>query len=134
MTTRRAERIAEAMKEEIADIIRSELRDPTLGLVSVVRVEVSSDLAYAKVFVSALSDEKGREAAMEALRKASGFIRGEVTRRLRLRVAPELAFHYDKSVEYGIKLAKIFDEIKEEGSRSDRAPDVTGSSAEGSPR
>lgn len=134
MTARRAERIAEAIKEEIADIIRSELRDPTLGLVSVVRVEVSSDLAYAKVFVSALSDEKGREAATEALRKASGFIRGEVARRLRLRVAPELAFHYDKSVEYGIKLAKIFDEIKEQGSRSDRGPDVMGSPAEGPPR
>ena len=108
--------MAEAMKEEISDIVGPDFKDAASGLFSVVRVEVSRDLAHAKVFVSVLADEETRLGVMDSLQKSSGFIRGELTRRLRLRTAPRLAFYLDKSMEYGMKISQILDSIKEESS------------------
>ncbi|MGB9866910.1 MAG: 30S ribosome-binding factor RbfA [Bacillota bacterium] len=108
----RAERLAEAMKEEISLMIQRELKDPRIGFCSVTRVELSSDLAHAKVFVSVLGGDEQKKKTMEGLKSACGFIRSEVTRRLGIYHAPEISFKLDESIEKGVEISKILNQIK----------------------
>jgi ribosome-binding factor A len=95
---RRANRLAGEIKDEIARMIASDLKDPRVGFVTVTRVDLAADLRYAKVYVGILGeDEKGP--TFEALRRASGFIRREIGRRLRVRVSPEIDFRYDRGLD-----------------------------------
>ncbi len=103
----RAQRVAEQMRKEIADILRTEVKDPRIGFATVTRVEVAGDLQYAKVFVSVLGSEDERRDTMDAITKVLGFIRGEVSRRLRLRVAPELSLRLDESGEYSAHIESV---------------------------
>ena len=109
----RVGRVSEDIKREIVAIIR-ELKDPRVRdkILTVVRVDVSSDLSFAKVYVSALEGIETAENAVKGLNGAAGLIRGEVTRRLRLRKSPELKFVADDSVEHGMKIFKMLDDIK----------------------
>ncbi len=117
----RAARVAEAIKIELADLVAREIKDPRVraGLVTVSHVEVNRDLSVAEVGVSILSGEAG--AVMKGLEAAAGFLRGPLARRLRLRVAPELRFHHDKSQEMSSRLRDIVRE-DEAGAPSRRAP------------
>ncbi|MBX5436651.1 MAG: 30S ribosome-binding factor RbfA [Alicyclobacillaceae bacterium] len=110
----RAERVAEQMKKEVADIVRHDLRDPRVGFATITRVEISNDLQYAKVYVSVLGDEDSKRHTLEALRKALGYIRGEVSRRLRLRLAPEITFRLDESGEYSAHIEDVLRKLKAE--------------------
>ncbi len=103
----RAARVAEAIKIELADLVAREIKDPRVqaGLVTVSHVEVNRDLSVAEVGVSILAGEPG--AVMKGLEAAAGFLRGPLGRRLRLRVAPELRFHHDKSQEMSSRLRDI---------------------------
>lgn len=119
----RQERVAEALREEISSLL-SELKDPRVGFASITRVEVSSDLRYARVYVSVLGDEAGKKATMEGLHSATGFIRSEVGRRVRLFRTPEISFHLDESLEKGARVLKLIAEVE----RS-RSGDATGGGA-----
>ena len=101
----RKDRVAEDIKREIVALIR-ELKDPRVKdkMLTVVRVEVSQDLSYAKVFVSSLSGIDDAKQAVKGLESATGLIRHEVGKRLRLRKAPELKFAADDSVEHGMEI------------------------------
>ena len=106
----RPERLAEAIKKEVSALLR-EMKDPRIGFVTVTTVEVSSDLRYAKVFVSVFGREAQQEDALKALRRAQGFVRTELGRRIRLRHTPEVTFVLDRSIGEGARVIRIIDEI-----------------------
>jgi ribosome-binding factor A len=110
---RRSERLAEEIREEVARMIASELKDPRLGFVTVTRVELAHDLGYARVHVGVLGDEKEREKSLVALRSASGFVRRELGRRLRIHHTPEIDFRYDKGLDATDRVARLLQEDAE---------------------
>ena len=118
MNKRRLDKLAEEIRREISAILTGEVKDPRLSMVSVSRIEVSNDLGSARILVSVLGDEKKQEEAMQALEKARGFIRTELASRIRLRHSPEISFKLDKSIEHGIRISSILDELKSDRSGS----------------
>jgi len=117
----RARRVGEQIQRELAELVRSELKDPRVGMVTIMDVEVSADLAHAKVYVSSLAPEQDLDAAVAALNHAAGFLRGRLGRRLHIRTVPELRFLRDDSVERGVRLTHLIDEVvaKERGGGAD---------------
>lgn len=114
----RQEKVAEAIKKEVSLIIHDELKDPRLGFVTVMRVEVTADLRQAKIFFSVLGKDEDYKRTQEALDSALGFIRRLIAQRINLRFVPELIFREDRSNEYSIRIQEVLDEIKElEGCR-----------------
>lgn len=111
----RPERLAEAIKKEISELLREELKDPRIGFVSITSVEVSKDLRYANVFVSVFGEPAQQKASIEALQKAQGFIRGELGRRIRLRYTPEITFKLDQSISHGSRIIALMEEVREKG-------------------
>ena len=110
----RVERVAAEIKREISTILDRELRDPRIGFVTIIDVEVSADLKNAKVYFSVLGGEaKGKE-SLKGLNNASGFIRKLIGQRLDLRFSPEIIFKFDKSIAYQIKIEQTLDEIRNE--------------------
>lgn len=105
----RAQRVAQEMQKEIAIILQREIKDPRVGMATVSAVEVSRDLAYAKVYVTFLNDQD--EAAirngLRALQDASGFIRMLLGKAMRLRIIPELTFLYDRSLTEGMRMSSL---------------------------
>lgn len=112
MNKRRVEKMSEEIRREISGIIAEEMKDPRLNLVSVSRVEVTADLGHARILISVLGDEQKQEEAIQALEKAKGFVRTELSSRIRMRHAPEISFRLDKSIEHGIKINAILDDLK----------------------
>lgn len=112
MANQRLTRINEEMKKEISEIIRTEIKDPAVQdvMISVVAVDTTNDLKTAKVYVSVLQDNKKQE-ALAGLQKAQGFIRREIARRINLRNTPELIFKLDESIERGIEMSKLIDDV-----------------------
>jgi ribosome-binding factor A len=107
---RRPQRLAEGIREEVAKIVASELKDPRLGFVTITRVELTSDLGHAKVHFGVLGGEKERESTLAALRSATGFVRREVGRRLRIYHSPEIDFRYDKGLDATERVARLLSE------------------------
>lgn len=105
----RTQRVAQEMQKEIAIIIQREVKDPRIGMATVSGVEVSRDLAYAKVFVTFLNDNEPEQVqtAIKALQDASGFIRTLVGKAMRLRVVPALTFSYDNSLVEGMRMSNL---------------------------
>lgn len=103
--------MAEQMKQELADIIGRRMKDPRVGFITVTSVDVTGDLQQAKVYVTVLGNNEEKEASLETLQKASGFIRSEIGERIRLRKVPEIEFVFDESVEYGNRIEKLITEI-----------------------
>ncbi len=114
MTKHRANRLGETLKEEISQMIREDLKDPRIGFVTVTSVEVADDLGHAKVFVSVLGDAQKTKESLEALKRASGFVRSEIGKRIRLRHVPEIVFKYDSSIEHGAHIAELLREVRTE--------------------
>ncbi len=111
-TNNRMIRINDEIKREISEVIRSELKDPRIGLItSVLKAETTNDLKYCKIYVSILGDDEKKKETMEGLKNASGFIRKQIAVRINLRNTPELKFILDDSLEYGFKISKIIDDI-----------------------
>lgn len=113
----RSQRVAEAIKESVGDILQNQIKDPRIGLASVVKVQVSPDLRLAKVYVSVLGDEEARRQTLAGLESGSGFIRSELGKRLRLYRTPEVVFVMDDSIAYGVHISKLLMEIKDEQER-----------------
>ena len=105
----RTRRIGEQMQRELAALIRDSVKDPRVGMVTVSAVEVTRDLAHAKVFVTVLGDEKARRDTMTALASAAGFLRHELGQRMLTRTVPQLRFVYDESIEHGTRLSALID-------------------------
>lgn len=121
MATYRLDRISEEIKKELSEIIR-ELKDPRLtsGLVSVVKVDVTKDLRFAKAHVSVLASPKEQEDAIKGLSSAAGFIRREIGHRLNLRLTPEFTFVLDNSIEHGAHINQILHEILPKDDKEDK--------------
>ena len=125
----RVQRIADQIQRELATLIQLEVKDPRVGMVSITGVDVSKDLAYAKIFITVLNtlsddgevndstlsapgelDKLEIEENLKALKKASGFLRTMLAKRLRIRSVPKLEFHYDGSIERGQQLSSLIDD------------------------
>ncbi len=123
MSKQRAQRVGEEIKKEVSDIIRMELKDPALEkMTSVTDAEVSRDLGYVRIYVSIYAPEAEQVNVLKVLEKASGFIRSELGKRIRLRHVPELEFRLDRSLEYGAHIdgvLKKLDLSSEEGAESE---------------
>lgn len=105
-------RINEEIKHELSSIIRNGLKDPRVDtLISIVHVETTPDLKYCKVFISTLGDEQKHQETLEGLKSSAGFIRRELARKVNLRNTPEIKFVIDHSIEYGVKMSKLIDEV-----------------------
>lgn len=110
----RIQRVADQIQKEMAGLIQSEMRDPRLGMVTVSAVDISRDLAVADVFITRLGENVNTEAdkkqTIQILDQASGFLRSRLARLVKLRIVPQLRFHYDESIERGRYLSSLIDE------------------------
>ncbi|MCZ7564206.1 MAG: 30S ribosome-binding factor RbfA [Burkholderiales bacterium] len=109
-TTPRTRRVADQIQRELAEILHTELKDPRVRMVTITGVEVSADLAHAKVYFSALADAATLAETSAGLRCAAGFLRSALGRRMRIHNIPELTFVHDATVEQGVRLARLIDE------------------------
>lgn len=107
-------RINSEVQREMSSIIREDLKDPRIHpMTSVMTVEVTPDLKFAKIFVSVLGNDEEKEKTMEGLKKSASFARHQLAKRMNLRNTPELTFVLDTSIEYGVTMSKKIDELKE---------------------
>jgi ribosome-binding factor A len=106
----RSSRVSEQIHRELSELIRLELKDPRVALVTLTDVEVTADYAHAKVFYTSLAGEDKRQEIERGLRNAASFLRRELGRRIRIHTLPELHFVYDASVERGTRLSQLIDE------------------------
>lgn len=105
----RSRRIADQIHRDLSDIIRLELKDPRVGMITITDVDVSPDTKNAKVFFTVLGDQSRIDDATAGLRRAAGFLRSELARRMETRSVPQLQFSYDASVERGMRLSQLID-------------------------
>ncbi len=105
-------RINMEVQRELADIIRTGIKDPRIHpMTTVVSAEVTPDLKYCKVYVSVLGDEEAAKATIQGLKSAVGYVRRELARRVNLRNTPEISFVLDQSIEYGVHMSHLIDEV-----------------------
>jgi ribosome-binding factor A len=123
--------LAESLRATLADIIRTEMRDPRLvaGLLSITSVDVTTDLKYATVYFSFMGDDEAKAAVMKALRGAAGLLRAELGRTKAFKSVPELQFRYDDSIERGAKVFELIQEANRQTAamppQEDDEPDAT---------
>ncbi|MEE9222019.1 MAG: 30S ribosome-binding factor RbfA [Nitrosomonadaceae bacterium] len=117
-------RIADQIQRELADLIRNELKDRRVGMITLTDVEVSQDYAHAKIFYTTLGSKEDNFLTDKGLEHATGFLRSQLSHRLRLRVVPQLHFIYDESVERGIRLSQLIDKaVEQDGETGLTLPD-----------
>lgn len=118
---KRSDRVADAVQRELADLIRREIRDPRLAMINVTGVDVTRDLAAAKVFVNFIEDldDKEHVERTAVLNKAAGFIRSQLMHRMRLRITPKLTFLYDATGDRGRHLSALIDYAVAQDQRPD---------------
>ena len=108
--TRRTDRVGDTLRAELSTIISRRVRDPRVSMTTVSTVEMSPDLKHARVFLSVVGDQAEREASLDALRHAAGFIRGQLAKELkRLRNIPELRFEIDRGAEYSQRISDLLE-------------------------
>ena len=110
MKSQRTHRVAEQLQHELAGLLRTEVKDPRVGMVTVTGVDVSADMAHAKVYFTTLSGIEHSKDAVTALSRTAGFLRSQLSQRLKLFTVPQLHFVYDDSIESGMRLSKLIDE------------------------
>src|SRR5512140_585482 len=115
MTGRRAERVGEAIRDAIAEMLLREIKDPRIGMVTLTTVELTDDLRHAKVYFSCVGDSAAQQRSLNGLRSAAGFMRAQLTRRLQLRVAPDLTFVFDPTLEAAGRLSALLSETHSKG-------------------
>ena len=112
-------RINGEVLKELSNIIRSEIKDPRINpMTSVVSVEVAPDLKTCKAYISVLGDENSQQDTIAGLKSAEGYIRRELARTVNLRNTPEIKFILDQSIEYGINMSKLIDEVTKKDDES----------------
>src|SRR6187401_1061021 len=106
----RMRRVNESLREVLGAAISTEMKDPSVGFVTVTSVETSPDLRHARVYVSVLGSEEERQASLEALERGHGFLQGKIAGEMRMKRTPTLTFHYDESIEQGMRINELLDE------------------------
>lgn len=118
-------RINGEVQKELSNIIRGEIKDPRINpLTSVVAVEVAPDLKTAKAYISVLGDEESQKNTLIGLRSAEGYIRRELARSINLRNTPQIQFILDQSIEYGVKMSKMIDDVTKDSSNTEDSTDT----------
>ena len=110
--SRRTHRVGDLVRSALSEILLREVSDPRVRLVSITEVDVSPDLRHARVWTSVLGSDEEREAAMEALQRASGFIRRQLGKKLTTRATPELVFELDTGAEHSQRISELLEEIQ----------------------
>lgn len=110
----RQEKLAELIASELSDLLRTRVKDPRVGFVSITRVEVSGDYRHAKVYASVMGNKDEQIGTMKALQHATGFLRHELASRLDLRYTPEIVFKLDHSLEEGARILELIKEVERE--------------------
>ena len=131
---KRTDRVADQLQKELAVLIQREVKDPRLGMVTVSGVEVSRDLGYADVHITLLGEQDPERIKenLKGLKRAGGFLRSQVARRIKLRHVPELRFHYDESVVRGQHLSSLIEEaVASDRSRQPEGDDENDSGEDG---
>jgi ribosome-binding factor A len=105
----RARRVADQIQRELPELIRQEVKDPRVGMLTITEVEVTRDMEHAKVFFTTLGGTAEHDACLQGLQRASGFLRSLLSQRMQLRVVPKLSFVYDTSVERGLQLDRLIE-------------------------
>jgi ribosome-binding factor A len=133
MTSRRQIQVADEIQRIISHLLERELKDPRFGFATITKVEVSSDLKYARVYVSVYGSPEEQRDTMRAFESSKGFIRRELAGRMNMRFVPELQFKLDPSIEYGDRISRLLEELKQEESRKMQAQQTApdGSADEG---
>ncbi|MGB9678625.1 MAG: 30S ribosome-binding factor RbfA [Thermoanaerobacteraceae bacterium] len=109
----RSGRLSEEVKREISKMILEEIKDPRIkGMVSITDINITKDLRYAKVYISIFGTDEEKIETMEGLKSASGFIRHEIGKRIKMRYTPEILFEIDHSIEYGAHISEVLKELK----------------------
>lgn len=111
MSSGRMRRVDEAVREVLSEAIATALQDPRVGFVTVTSVKTSPDLRHARVYVSVLGDEHERAGSLEGLRSAHGFLQGAIASQLSLKHTPALTFEYDPSVDRGMRISELIDQV-----------------------
>jgi len=106
----RLERVQELLKEVISEVMR-ELKDPRVGFATITDVVMSADLRHAKIYVSILGSDQEQDETMKGLNNARGFIRREISKNIRLKHIPDITFHFDESIERGVRVVHIINEV-----------------------
>jgi len=106
----RPQKVADLIQRELSDLLRREVRDPHVGMVTLTSVDVSPDLSHAKVFFTLLQEDR-KDETTRALQRAAGFLRSQLAHRMKLYTTPELRFVYDESVERGDRLSRLIDSV-----------------------
>lgn len=110
----RIEKVQEFIKQEISQIILTDLKDPRIGFVTVTRVDVTGDLRSAKIYISLMGSSEQKSATLQGLQRALGFMRTEIGKRLRLKMTPDLSLVVDESLDHSVRIQKLLDEIKQD--------------------
>lgn len=110
----RTGRVGEQIKKELSQILQTEFKDPRMGFTTITGVDVTNDFSQAKVYLSVMGSEQQREETLKALSRGKGFIRSELSKRIRLRITPELIFLIDSSVAYGSRINELISQINNE--------------------
>lgn len=119
----RSQRVVEQIQRELAELIRTEVKDPRVGFITLTGVEITPDYAHAKVFFTSMTGEESVPGILVGLRRASGFLRRELGRKVRIHTTPELHFVYDRSVEEGSRMSRLIDDVvREDEARSGKDP------------
>lgn len=129
MSDYRPKRVGDRIREELAELLMSEMKDPRVGFATVTEVRMSPDLRHARVFVSIYGDDEEREAGMEALKHAQGYLRSAIGRRVRLRHVPELHFELDETLDRSERIEELLEQVRPEDS-ADEAEDDADSDGE----
>jgi ribosome-binding factor A len=106
---RRAARMAEQIREHVAELIASKLKDPRIGFVTVTRVELTADQRLARILVGVLGDPEAKKKSLAGLSQAAGFVRRELAQRLRMRFVPDVVFEYDRGLEATDRVAQLLE-------------------------
>ena len=114
MSSRRTKRISEAIKKEVSSIILNDLNDPRVSFVTVTKVEISSDLKKAKIFVSIIGNETTQETSLYGIKNARSFIQRKVAQRLNIKYSPILSFHIDDSIKKMAHLDRLIAGVSDE--------------------
>ena len=104
----RPQKLGDLIQREVSDLVRQELRDPRVGMITITSVDVSPDLSHAKVFFTMLEKQKLAD-TLQGLKRSAGFLRSQLAKRIKMYTTPELRFAYDESVERGDRLSRLID-------------------------
>lgn len=119
---KRNRQIADAIQRELSELIRLEMRDPRVGMVTLTDVELTRDNAHAKVFFTLMGTEAQIESCQQGLQSAAGFLRSQLASRLTIRTVPQLHFEVDTSIERGVRLSTLIDEAVAEDAKHPEEP------------